>query len=484
MDNVIQGLTQSPLIQNMSDVENNVKRFTNDIPDNAPYRSFNKAEVEAYTGDKNDPNSTLRFKVPRSGFLNRMYLKVRLHLTNAPDALFVYPDPNDFKKARGGDFFANFFTAASLEIGGRSVQTLQAEDIIFDAASAKGGVGERMMYDMKGHFGEVDETLGDAFSFGMQSAPAAVQSPHYAHFLIPLPFSIFNFHKDSIDTTFLPNVELVFDKRAMLGFQVAGDYTRASLVCMYHNVHPHFKTQIRNRNYERGSTTQLSVDSQVVTSAPKIENVAEIPSDHGAVPPVLGTDEFQRYTYDIKSDVFASDFLITFRRDAVFQLNEFSGEMASVPGRDDFMRFILKANGKILLDKYAHEITNQFSNTSAMAIPDSIDMIHVRKVFESDFDTDVRFIAGSTAMSGDLPWPRMGKRKSPIYRIPLSLFGTDEFLNGGLNLAALTNVQIIIESPAMLPLGIESEYKDVTPRIVIRHKTVTRIDGKTGVVSV
>jgi hypothetical protein len=76
-------------------------------------------------------------------------------------------------------------------------------------------------------------------------------------------------------------------------------------------------------------------------------------------------------------------------------------------------------------------------------------------------------------------------RSAPcMYRIPLTMFGTDEFLNGGLDMKSLKNVELIIEGQGLIfPETLTVDHNGLTPQIVIRHKTLTRIDGKTGMVS-
>lgn len=263
MDKIIQSLSQSPIVHALDNVEHSLKRFTNDIPDNAPYRTLHKRVLEPSSGDVNDPNSLLRFKVLRHGHLNKMYLRASLFFPFTPLKDGATPTFLDSKKTLDSSFFASFFTSASLYIGGKCVETLYPETILLKAIQASPSVRDSILYLLKGRMSDYgEEDIGDgAFDMGMPSVGTRLET--HGNFLIPLDFSIFQFAKDSLDTAMLQQCYVDIRKRAVRGFQteVPGAYTRCKLVCKYFNTEHFFKNELRNANFPKGNTTLLTMDN-------------------------------------------------------------------------------------------------------------------------------------------------------------------------------------------------------------------------------
>lgn len=492
MDPVIQGLTQSAIVQKLSETEHNVKRFTHDIPDNAPYRSFDKVEVVPHMGTSH-PDSTNYFKIPRRGYLNRMYLKVimRWDIGAEKNATFLSPGS---EQEHGAEFFANFFTSARLLIGGKCVETLYGENILYNAFTTKGGCGEGIARGLGGIKSQDDPELrglADDFYQG-------TDEHHYFTFLIPLDFSIMKFHKDALDTLFLNEMEVVFEKRSLFGYQnvvtkpsLDDNRTVASLVCMYHNLHPHFKNQIRNTNFQRETSTLLTTGSYLVTELPKREEIAAVPLDYGATPVIYGFPHYGRLTYDLQLDMFATDILITFRKESDLSLygnptiyeKETTGDIHALPvtGRLTYIRFKLMANNRVLYDKQAHETIREIHTPSSLDVQDQATLAQGHDSYNIVADA---LQAGGASLPLENPRSTIGRGGSSLYRIPLTLFDTDEFLNGGLDMKSLTNVRLIIENVDFFRDPFDVVFKNFTASVVIRHKNVTRVDGKTGSVSV
>jgi hypothetical protein len=480
MDTVIQSLSQSAIVQKLSDTENNVKRFTHDIPDNAPYRSFDKSEVQAYTGNRTDPDATLRFKIPRRGYLNRMYLKVSCIFDRVPDGVEA-----DFgERPKGPEFFASFFTSAELHVGGKHVETLYAENILYDAFRNDKGTSENQLYWMKGSdTGYDDEQLGER-RFGLDYNVSTLSLPKGPNFILPLNFSLFSFYKDSPDTTFLPKMEVVFNKRRMLGYQDGPDVTEstsATLVCKYHNVLNHFKTQIRNTNYPKETATLLTSNNYLVDTLPKQTQVAAVAKQSN--PYIPGSPAYGKFEYKLDLDMYATDILITFRKLTLETRTHYISEVYCTPptghSNDIYLKFTLRANGRVLFERNHWEMHRE-DNVSSSDIQDSPNMSQGHTWYNRAH-TENETIAGTLYRSEA---DTTEYRSAPcMYRIPLSLFGTDEFLNGGLDMKSLKNVELIIEGEALKPETTTKAADGLTPQIVIRHKTLTRIDGKTGAVS-
>jgi len=478
MDTVLQGLTQSGLVQKLSETDNHIKRFTYDTPDNAPYRSTSKEEIKSYMGDVDDVNSTVYFKIPRRGYLNRMYLKLRVLVTDGPQTTFVDPQNNGaFVKPLGPEFFSSFFDWADISIGGKVIERLYAESVLFDACKMTGPAAENALYWMKGSQRsrelESDYFGVDAFETG----PTHIMP--YIDLLVPLNFSIFNFHKDSLDTNFLQNIEVIFKKREFRLNQATG-YTRATLVCKYHEVHNHFRTQIRNANFERETSSLITTNSVKLLSVPEITQVAAVTS----VPQAAGDfPAYGRYEYSVQMDAFVTDILVSFRKTKVLAPLQHQAEMHPSPSDEGFVRFILKAHGHVILDKQHWELDSTIMNTSSLDVPDEAVTVNAKKFYgisnreETEFVEDDINLPHGTVTEGH----RYG---SVLYRIPLGLFSSDEFLSGGLNFGTLTDIRLVIEGEGLRPFSSQKDYKGLEPVIVLRTKTITRIDGKTGSVAV
>lgn len=470
MDTIIQSLSQSAIVQKLSETENLVKRFTNDIPDNAPYRSFDKVEVQPFMGDRTDPDSDLYFKVPRRGYINRMYLKVKCRFNISPTSTEA-----DFgARPRGPEFFAGFFDCVDLSIGGKHIETLYAENILYDVFKNSGGSNENMLYWLKGSHTDVGEIeMGDKF-FDIPSTVDNPTLPLYANFIIPLNFSLFAFYKDAPDTTFLSKMEVKFKKRSMKGYQTSSvATTEATLVCKYHNLLNHFKTQIRNTNYPTDTTTLLTSSNHLVTTAPVVtQHLTESPT-------------FGRHVYNLDLDMYVTDFLITFRKLNVAQAVNYVSEVYCSPSStdDSNLKFILKVNGEVIFEKFNWEMHRE-ENVSSHDIQDQVNMNQGHRMYRRRTFTGFESLSGSLYQAWHNPEARDYRSSPCMYRIPLSMFGTDEFLNGGLDMKSLKNVQLIVEGEA-LKTETDTQTRDgLTPQIVIRYKSLLRVDSKSGVVSI
>lgn len=475
MDTVLQGLTQSPLVQKLSDFEHHAKRFTYDMPDNAPYRSFHKEEVKSYMGDKDKADSDLYFKIPRRGYLNRMYLKVQMVHAFPPLSGFVDPDnPDDFNfKPMGPEFFASWLQNVKISIGGKTIETLHAQTILFEVFKNIGSSKDSILHDMRGRYSNTPhDDLGDE-GFDYYRPTPGIYLPNYVTFLIPLPFSLFNFHKDALDTNFLQPIEVVLKKQILRAGQHSTDYTRVSLVCKYHTFHNHFRNQIRNANFEREATSIITSNSHMLHAIPTITQVPAVPAVFSA---------FGRYQYSVQLDEFVSDILISFRKTNVDDYDNYTGEMQPVPSTSGFVRFILKAHDQIIFDKHHWEMDSIDLNASSNDIQDRCMTADSMTYYGLPWDKN-SFIKDSICLPRGL-LSQHGGVANVLYRIPLSLFSTDEFLSGGLNFGTLADVQLIIEGEPLLPEGTVFDRRGMEPQIIFRTKNMTRIDSKTGSVAV
>lgn len=628
MDYCIQSQLQSPLIQKLSEVPNNLKRFTGDIPDNAPFRSLEKAVVSPFMGDMDNPDATLNFRVPRLGYLNRMWLKVRLYMPQTPLRTHVDPDAITEEKPRGAEFFASFFESATLLVGGRVLETLFPENILYEVYKHTGPGADAVLYGLKGMHSDYSEDEMGELGFDAYVDGGAANLPKYANFMIPLNFSVCNFHKDALDTGFLQDIQIEFKKHAIRGMQhgETGSYTRVSLVCKYHNFHPHFKNQVRNANFQKEPSTLITNQNINFKQTPEIEEIPEviglgpinkvsyqsateaeyrvslvndddletgsrirmwhhIPLSGESVFPLLEGDftvikdgskwllqdtnfvpnqypvkqifssetyvpgavhfaYFQdsgnpletgdtitlqnwysgtnangtwtvtkhsasqytldgsvhgtyeqpdwkwqeiliseeaksTYTYSLDLDKFVTDILITFRKKDVTTPNAFVGDVQPTPSSKGSARFILKANDRVLYDKQHYEMGLHGMSGYSTDVQDMTRTDQNKRFFGLGDSPHTEFIRGQPHLP--VEYGMSSHRNGDVmYRIPLSYISTDEFQSGGLDLTSLVNVKLIIEAEGLQSELTASDRKGLEPSIVLRCRSITRVDGRTG----
>ena len=296
MDDIIQSLVQSPILNALENVEHSTKRFTNDIPDNAPYRTIQKRILEASSGDRSDPGSTLRFNILRHGQLNKMYLKASLFFPFTPLDSGATASFTQSSKSLDTSFFASFFTSASLYVGGKCVETMYPENIMAKAFQSSPSVRDTILYWLKGKMSDYGEDeVGDG-AFDLSVGDGGTRLEKYGNFMIPLDFSLFQFSKDALDTTMLQQCYVEVRKRAIRGFQteVAGATTKCQLICKYFNLEYFFKNQIRNTNFSKETSTLITMDNVAIPQVCEEEITSaegyiktEFEIDTFAIPPII-----------------------------------------------------------------------------------------------------------------------------------------------------------------------------------------------------
>ena len=477
MDTIIQSQCQSAIVQKLSETEHNLKRFTKDIPDNAPIMSHETAEIKPYIGDVSQRTGTVRFKVPRRGYLNRMWLKVRAEASHEFETSNAITYRS--QKGRGCEKFLNFFESASLFVNGKRVETLLGESVIYNSLTHNWLVSHHLMRGLTGfrHIyasGEPGLEFGKPNEFSVGSGDLDNASADY---LVPLEFSMFRFFKDSIDTNFIGNIEVEFVKREMKTLSVEGDKVYASLVCKYHNVLNHFRTNLRNANFPKETSSFLLTDSERLLSEPTFVNGTAIDGFNNGI-----------YTFSVPNLNDVSDIMVTFSRPNIDQNTAYQGEYQPGWSAYGYLKFTLKANGVTLIDKFDHELVHPGYDVSGQNIPD-LAKPELALISFGDYSLEDSVYHSGTGpydtAKEDLAF-HYAHHTTPFLLIPLQMFGTDEFYCGGINTQSLTNVEIILESTSFTSEGSTSSsaYTRMRPHVSFRTKSVARIDTKTGMVSV
>ena len=476
MDNIIQSQSQSAIVQKLSETEHNLKRFTKEIPDNAPIMSHQTVELNPYIGDVSEQSGTCRFRVPRRGYLNRMWLKVRAEATKHKPRYIS-------DKGRGCEKFMNFFESASLFVGGKRVETLYGESIIYNSTTHHWDIAHHLVKGLTGmNHNEASGPPGFEFgkpnNYSVDLGSGNGILPHRnADYIIPLEFSMFRFFKDSMDTNFLGEIEIEFVKKHMIGQQLPGDRVYSSLVCKYHNFLNHFRTNVRNANFSKETSSFLLTNSVKITEIPTLEEETISPSGIQ-----IGT-----FTYQLQSLKDVTDILIAFRQEEIDN-NAYHGEFSRGWGYEGRFSLKLKANGTTLIDKKGAELIYPDLNIHSQDVPDLVKPEVVR-VSMGNYAIEAHAYHSGTGpydTATQTHFFRLEHKTTPIVIVPLKMFGTDEFYAGGINTESLTNVELILSSTSFATPGTlyGNDFTHCTPSVVLRTKTVGRIDTKTGTVAV
>jgi len=473
MDSTIQSLTQSAIVQKLSEKEHLIKRFLHDIPDNAPYRSEHKVELNGVRDDANVTDSLVTFNVPRNGFLNRMWLKVRVHFDK------VHTKANTLaneQHAWGPEKFGMVFEYCQLKIGDQVVETLLPESVMYNAFRHRGAAGVHILKGLTGY----DYKKENSVSFeDFGSAQERDPTPSHLQgvdFMIPLEFSILRHLKDSLDTNFLPRITVLFKRKTVVGHQSRGltGSTMNKLTCKYHNFHNHFRANIRNANFGSESPIFYLNDSTQVTKPPLYTPLE---------------DDVGKFKFSIDLDLDVTELLIAFRNLHPEHVNDDDYKSEFVPSHNgqQNISFHLKANGKTLLLKYGSELLREDFALSGVDLQDKVDVSGGLTVFQSERSFSPHWLSDPLRAytTDSVAESHLHHRSSSsLYIIPMTLLGTDLFYNGSMSTKSLTNVTLEIEgkslfidepSPAMT-------FNNFLPSVVLRHKKLLRIDSKTGVV--
>lgn len=463
MDTIIQGLTQSAIVQKLSEQENNLKRFTHDIPDNAPIRSIQKTEVPPYIGRELETDDTYRYRIPRKGYLNKMWLKCRIG----------WAGNLNHDHGRGITRFGDFLESVSLFVGGNRIETLYPESIAYNVMTYK--TGPCQTNTIRGMAGLETNGYADDFTrslnFGyarnsFETIDGAVD------FLIPFDFSIMRHFKDSMDTNFLQNMEVELKVREIPNR--ARHYFVTRLVCKYHNVQNNFRTNLRNANHSKETTTKLITRSLKVTSTPEYEYL-ETPFP----------DIPYRYTYTIPNIEDITDILISFNRTATSIVALGTGIYQKSPNSTHRLSFRLLVNDKVILDKAHWELLESNTDIHSHSLGDRLDPSQALSNAGKLGDIDFNYSLSSGEAQNYLDQFYKHLFHSFMYVIPFHMFGTDEFYNGALNAKSLGNVKLEIVSEDFSQIYTPTDFDShLVPQVILRHSSLARIDNKTGLIIV
>jgi len=281
----VNAAVQSPLVRTLNNIPAKANNFTHGIADNVPPVSFDRLETKQYQGPTWSAYNPLvggevsRFRIAELGYLNRMYLRVRVACT-LHDALSLTGGTLT-PIARG----TSLIDEVTITTHNKQIERLYG-DTILSWASRQPDFPV-LARGLKGFFvgcSTSPSAAGTAANVPCEPVPddllpnSAAESfvPHAVNldatnthaaieYYIPLPFSAMVTPAQNFQTRFVEDLEVhvrwsnagrnITDETADFAI---GDVT---LVSTYHNFHNNIENSIRNTNYQRGTpASQLGTD--------------------------------------------------------------------------------------------------------------------------------------------------------------------------------------------------------------------------------
>lgn len=99
MDPVLNSLVQSPLVRTLASVPSKTSSYVHGISDNVPPFSRDKVVLRPYSkpalvGGTNCQNGTFRFKLPQLGYVDHLYLKIKMKNFDYNQVIHNFPHPS------------------------------------------------------------------------------------------------------------------------------------------------------------------------------------------------------------------------------------------------------------------------------------------------------------------------------------------------------------------------------------------------------
>ncbi len=491
MDPWINSLVQSPLVRSLNTVPSRMSSFAYGVRDNVPPFSFTKEVVDQSTGNvslswepvANTLTGTVEqfdFRIPESGLLDRMYLRVRMYSQNgtrlpldaATTPLAVYNKSIRDARSSSMNFGSILEQAVLRTTGNKEIETLYPTAIAAQVEKMPSAQRE-FWYQCLNGFAAGTSTAGVSITpFSQLYNPYAqiegqtetnLQNLH-ADFLIPLPFSMMDQLKDNFQTRFVDdltvNVKLRVDSvlTAMQAGATGFAGFRASLVCVYHNFHDVIENSIRDQNFKRG------FPASVYTHTYYRENTFSVVN--------------KKIIYRLANKHLISELYCGLQ----YQASSASNAMTSLPPSDGTIgpfKFTLYGSGRQIWSAYSWELSGpdvaDYQLADAHAYGEDLSHPILADVA---VNRSIRVVA-SVATQMD----RVTLGFPHLYSVRFGFQAHDNFYTGGLALQTLSNPTLEIES-----LGSETAPWDPSNTkfkfdVILKACQMLRIDSDTGVIT-
>jgi hypothetical protein len=521
MDPWINSLVQSPLVRSLNTVPSRMSSFAYGVRDNVPPFSFAKEVVDQSGGAQAlgwDPtavtvpstNLNFDFRIPESGLLDRMYLRVRVFSTHCVNVTVqprrpLLPVSNAAtastkitRDAMSNSMnFASILETVTLQTtGNKVIQTLYPAAIAAEVqkmpsaqrefwlqclngfAAGQGALASPLipiapMTTLYNPYAEYGAAAGNA------SSAVAPNQHMVKDFLIPLPFSVMDQLKDNFQTRFVDDLTVQVKFRESRGVtsvipvppQTIGGTPgfRASLVCIFHNFHDVIENSIRDQNFKRGFPASVY--------------------SHNYLSDVTSSFSGKKLTVRIGSKNLISEMYFALRR----QSNDANNTVHTyaLPPNDGTVgpfRFTLYGSGRQLWQAYSWELNGP--DTADYQLADSHaygeDLAHAQLARIETGRSVLLDAAGSGVVAGtsaSVPMDRVTLGFPHLYSVRFGFQAHDNFYTGGLALQTISNPYVEIEN-----LGSSADMWDTgadkyTMDVILKSCQMLRIDSDTGVIT-
>lgn len=462
-DVVIQSQLQSPLVRTLQNIPTNSTHLYHGIPDNTPPNSKHKVIVNKHRGDIRDLNGEQAFKIPQNGHLSRLYFTYRMigHIDGGDATVATDPD-NPCSIADSIEYF-------ELRTHNNVIERVYASSIPFLNSSI--ATSEQSLSTL---------LIGTAGYIALDSTKQLFPVPNYSRALVTLddlteedgdeiqakdyiinvPFSSLFYLKDNLQTRMMEDMEVVVKLKTGPSqsavnpgtFKFEDDDThQLQMHCSFINFHENVENTIRNENYKANVPASLLQNDQLRFKAKFVP---------GSQKTLSARQMVSTYSVDLTNDRVVTDIFIVPK---VHDTNRTYDRVAGLGTMGE--HFTLSAGGVVL--KSGSKV--EFDGIEAL-----------------NYSTVTRQYQNE----GTFPprWVRCGSH------IRLALNNTDEYLDGGVSFASLSNPKLDIQvyhdvgtnnGFRVDEIGAVTKYLDPDPEVlefdvILKYKVLLRIDGNTG----
>ena len=465
MDLTIHSQIQSPLVRTLQSIPTNSANFVHGIPDNTPPFSKTQIRLKPDTGNPDNLNGTLTFKIPQQGHLNNAYLVYRMYGKDSTGSRTTYYDSdNVFNFADGIEYI-------ELRSHNNVIQRIYSEAIPFEAASVAQGEQalKNTLQGMSGYYGTNGTSIHNPPRY---TTPTYEQSPGLAtenawgrvrDFLIPIPLSSTFYLKDNFQTRMLEDLHIYVKTRTgatqYLGSQPENESPLPitqrhdlELVVDFVNFHENVEEVIRNENFKPDVPAALLQSDYLKFAGTYVRS-----EDVGTG----GKNVY--YETKLNTDALVTDIFIVPKVSPADRSYERPQSM-----RNTGFYFELRSSNEVVMSGFKGEL-------------DGVEARHystVTRQYQNEGVLPLRWASGGT-------------------RIRLGLNNTDEYFDGGISFQSLVEPTLVIRAtvPTTNPFEFyvdegANQLYDLTTApqlvefdVILKRKVMLRIDGNTGKIS-
>jgi hypothetical protein len=465
MDLTIHSQIQSPLVRTLQSIPTNSANFVHGIPDNTPPFSKTQIRVKPDSGNPDNLNGVITFKIPQQGHLNNAYLVYRMYGNKSDtNEVTVFDSDNVFNFGEGIEY-------VELRSHNNVIQRIYAEAIPFEAASVAQGEQalKNTLQGLSGYWGSDGTSI---YQPPRYTSPTYEQTAGLAtgrqenvvrDFLIPIPLSSTFYLKDNFQTRMLEDLHIYVKTRTSTT-QFLGTATPTGsplpvtnrhdleLVLDYVNFHENVEEVIRNENFKPDVPAALLQSDYLKFAASY--NRSELVGTGG---------KNVYYETKLNTDALVTDIFIVPKVSPSTRPYVRPQSM-----RNTGFYFELRSSNEVVMSGFKGEL-------------DGIEARHystVTRQYQNEGVLPLRWASGGT-------------------RIRLGLNNTDEYFDGGISFQSLVEPTLVIRATVAVgnafsfyvDEGANQQYTlDSNPELVefdviLKRKVMLRIDGNTGKIS-